>query len=479
MLQYTSFRTINAIAAGKGWALRQTDISNAYLQGWLTDLEGRPRYIYLNDPLNRTDEQGRQLYLKLLRPLYGLRQSGRLFCNELHGHLLDNGFERMPTDKCLFKKTIPRRELDHEYDGDIVDELIVGTYVDDIPHTGSSTLILDWFGKMLSKRFTINPHDTGEIKHMLGARIRQDLDRGTVTMDQTAAIVALAKAHGLDKTNASPTANGTPMTQEPLPRVERTSDEDKKDFHYLSAVGSLLHISLLTRPDISYAVGVCARHGAAYGKPHIRAVRRIIAYLYHSRNHGLVYSRSSTGDPSAHIYEAGRPPITNEAFARSITDPLHTFCDADFAGDMTKRSTTGNITYLFGGPIMWISQLQKLHALSTAESEIYSATEAVKDAAFLKLLLTSLGVRDDLPIPVHEDNAACRIMAEERLKSYNRARHYVTRIGFLQDNHGETFCFIPTDTTDMIADALTKPLCAEIFVKFRDVMVHDVTLQGT
>ena len=472
VLQYTSFRTLNAIAAGKGWALRQTDISNAYLQGWLTDLEGNPRYIYVKDPLQRVDEQGRPLYLKLLRPLYGLRQSGRLWLNELHGHLLDSGFERVPTDKCLFKISIPRRDLDPTYNGDMVDELLVGTYVDDIPHTGSSELILDWFGDMLSKRFTINPHDTGAIKHMLGARIRQDLNAGVVTMDQTAAITALAKAHGLDKTNASST-NSTPMVQEPLPRVERTSDEDK-EFHYLSAVGSLLHISLLTRPDISYAVGVCARHGAAYGKPHIRAVRRIIAYLYHSRHHGLVYSRQASGDPSAHIYQAGRPPLKDEAYLNSITDPLHTFCDADFAGDMTKRSTTGNVTYLFGGPIMWISQLQKLHALSTAESEIYSATEAVKDAAFIKLLLTSLGIRDDKPIPVHEDNAACRIMSEERLKSYNRARHYVTRLGFLQDNHGTTYLFVPTDTSDMIADALTKPLCAETFVKFRDVLVRDV-----
>ena len=101
--------------------------SNAYLQGYLTDSDGNARYIYLHDPLKRTDAQGRKQYLKLLRPLYGLRPSGRLFCNELHGHLLDNGFERMPTDKCLFVKRIPRRDLDTDYDGDIIDEIFIGT----------------------------------------------------------------------------------------------------------------------------------------------------------------------------------------------------------------------------------------------------------------------------------------------------------------------------------------------------------------
>ena len=34
--------------------------------------------------------------------------------------------------------------------------------------------------------------------------------------------------------------------------------------------------------------------------------------------------------------------------------------------------------------------------------------------------------------------------------------------------------FVQTDTSDMIADALTKPLVYDIFKKFRDIMVKDV-----
>ena len=86
-----SLRTLSAIAAGKGYKMRQCDIPNAYLQGRLADRDGNPRYIYLHDPLTRKDVQGRKFYLKLLRPLHGLRQSGRFFGNELHGHLKDIG----------------------------------------------------------------------------------------------------------------------------------------------------------------------------------------------------------------------------------------------------------------------------------------------------------------------------------------------------------------------------------------------------
>ena len=470
-----SLRTLSAIAAGKGYKMQQCDISNAYLQGHLTDRDGNPRYIYLHDPLNRKDDQGRKLYLKLLRPLYGLRQSGRLFCNELHGHLMDIGFERMPTDKCLFVKRTPRREFDTTYHGDIIDEIFIGSYVDDIPSVGSSDPILKWFHDKLRERFTINDKDTGDIRYILGARVTQDLGKGHVSMDQTAAITSLAERFNLHNSLAS-SSTRTPMAQEQLPRVKQTDDESKS-FPYLSAIGSLLHISLLTRPDISYAVGACARHGAAYGPLHIRAVKKIIKYLFITRNYGIVFKHSSKIlDSSVRLYESGRPPVKDDGtLQKCINSPLETFCDADFAGDVTRRSTSGNISFLYGGPLRWLSQLQKLYALSTAESEIYSAVEAVKDAAHLKLHLSALGVRLDEPIPVYEDNAACRIMTAQQLKSFNRARHYTTRLGFLQDQHGDTFTFVPCDTENMIADAFTKSLPADSFIKFRDTMVHDIT----
>ena len=46
-----------------------------------------------------------------------------------------------------------------------------------------------------------------------------------------------------------------------------------------------------------------------------------------------------------------------------------------------------------------------------------------------------------------------------------------TRLADLNDG---TAKFVQTDTSDMIADALTKPLVYDIFAKFRDVMVKDV-----
>ena len=481
VMSYDTFRLILSTAAGNGWAVQQVDVANAYLQGHLVDKEGKPKPLYMKDPLGRVDAQGRPYYMKLLRPLYGLRQSAFRWNQALTEHLINNGFTRAESDSCMFTINKKRSEIDSSYTGDEVDRLIIGMYVDDITFTGSSTAILDWFNEVLEARFKINPHDRGEISYMLGTRVRQDLEKGTITMDQTAAIEALAKRFKVDTTTPN-ARNCTPIGIEALPKYKEK--EKSIEFEYLSAVGSLLHISGVTRPDIAYAVGSVARHGATYGKVHVKAVKKIIAYLYHTRYHGITYRHNKAlrhHDPlrkvqEAVMYQAGRPPIMNEeGEARMREDPLRIFCDADFGGDTTMRSTTGIVTFLNCGPISWTSQLQKLQALSTTESEVYAATEAIKDAALLKVYLYDLGVRDDKPIPIHEDNSACVKMGMQHLKRFNRARHYVQRVNFLQERvWDKTAELVQTPTEEEVADILTKPLSFPLFSKFRDILVSNV-----
>ena len=103
-----------------------------------------------------------------------------------------------------------------------------------------------------------------------------------------------------------------------------------------------------TRPDIAYAVSAVASHVTKPAKKHHKAAIRILKYLGSSLGWGITYSRVKTGDPW-------------RLFAHS---------DADYAQDSkTRRSRSGKVIMMCGGPIIWGSSLQSTIALSSTESE--------------------------------------------------------------------------------------------------------------
>jgi len=163
-------------------------------------------------------------------------------------------------------------------------------------------------------------------------------------------------------------------------------------------------------------------------------------------------------------------------------DDLHVFCDADFAGGKdSARSTTGYISFLNSGAVQWKSQLQKLCALSTMESECISLCEAIKEALSLKLFLEELGCRDpDIPVTMHEDNKSARDVALSD-RAFSKARHYRTRVAFIQENchpgENQTVDLIQTPTEAQLADGLTKTLGLIGHLKFMNEVTAAPTLR--
>ena len=70
------------------------------------------------------------------------------------------------------------------------------------------------------------------------------------------------------------------------------------------------------------------------------------------------------------------------------------YVDSDFAGDLDKRRlVTGLVFTLFGGAVSWKASLQSVVALLTTEAEYIALTEAVKEAKWLRGLVSELGLR--------------------------------------------------------------------------------------
>lgn len=133
-----------------------------------------------------------------------------------------------------------------------------------------------------------------------------------------------------------------------------------------STVGPLNFGSKQTRPDIAFATSYVARYASNLNQTHIDAVDRIFAYLKGDRGKGIVYSGKH-----GH-YVIG-------------------FVDSDFAEcEDSRKSTTGWVFTLAGGPISWSSQRQKTVATSTMDAEYIACAEAAKEAVWIRTYPHSL-----------------------------------------------------------------------------------------
>ncbi|GKB37927.1 hypothetical protein Tco_0882869 [Tanacetum coccineum] len=76
------------------------------------------------------------------------------------------------------------------------------------------------------------------------------------------------------------------------PMVEKSKlDEDKEGkavdpSHYRSMIGTILYLTA-SRPDLQFAICMCARYQARPTEKHLHAVKRIFQYLKGTVNRGL------------------------------------------------------------------------------------------------------------------------------------------------------------------------------------------------
>ena len=73
----------------------------------------------------------------------------------------------------------------------------------------------------------------------------------------------------------------------------REEGEPGGGWPYREAVGSLMWLSTMTRPDISNAVRAVARHSHNPTERHWKAVLKIMEYLHGTRFLGLTFVRGS------------------------------------------------------------------------------------------------------------------------------------------------------------------------------------------
>nr|GEZ74293.1 copia protein [Tanacetum cinerariifolium] len=225
------------------------------------------------------------------------------------------------------------------------------------------------------------------------------------------------------------------------PMVEKSKlDEDREgqaveQSHYRGMICTLLYLTA-SRPDLQFAICMCARYQARPTEKHVHAVKRIFRYLRGTVNRGLWYPKDS-----------------------SVA--LTAFADADHAGCQdTRRSTSGSVLFLGERLISWSSKRQKSAAISSTEAEYIALSGCCAQILWMRSQLSDYGLVFN-KIPMYCDNKSAIALCCNNVQ-HSRSKHIDIRYHFIKEQvEQEVIELYFVNTEYQLADLFTKALGRE------------------
>ncbi|CAI5957151.1 unnamed protein product [Closterium sp. NIES-64] len=370
---------------------------------------------YFNDGIGRV--------CKLLKSLYGLKQSPLLWYLALNDVLVRAGWKKSQVDEALYCKV-----------GEDGVACWVLVYVDDLLAASSSTAMLKELKELLEAAFELR--EISPVQKYLGLEIVRDRSAGKLWLHQQGYADKLRRRF-IDEEQTGRTPK-TPVSVAAYAELTFDDEEaqERQEEEYRQKVGSLQFAATTTRPDIAFA---CSKLGSGLtvrSDQHWREVDRCLVYLANTRDTAL---------------EFGGGPESLD---------LVGYVDADDAGDKQNRTSTSGYVFVYGGAaVSWSSQRIKCATLSSTELEYVAATEAGKEGRRLCFLLAGFRQLDaGKPTVLRVDNKSA-ISVAEGMGLTGNLKHMERRQAWLQHmvKRGKfSLRYIPT--TEQPADFLTKAL---------------------
>ena len=356
-----SVRMTAAIAAKLDLKLWRIDFVGAFLNS-LTKED-----IYMKQPEGFIEPGYEDYVCKLVHTIYGTMQGAHDWYETLSKTYKDLGYTTSRADPCVrFKKE------DENY-------TITSTYTDDVFGASNNDEEEERRKKEIGGVWEIK--DVGENEYFLGMRVQQDLGSGTIRLTQRPywehTLNRFRLEHITPRNTPLPIGINLDNNMSPKTDSEKRSMDDKP---YRSVLGSVMWGQLATRPDLSFSVSLLARFQANPGIDHWNALMHVIGYIRNTLDYGLTYSRDADLSP-------------------------HAYVDADYGGCRdTRRSTSGYVFIMAGGPVTWSSKRQTTVALSTVEAEYVAMSRCAQQMVWMQSWLNEVEVKFSIPGLIHGDS---------------------------------------------------------------------------
>ena len=424
--------TVIAIATELGMHMKQIDVKSAFTQVKLPEGEA----IYLRPLPGISDPEGKGRVLKLLHHLYGHPLANAAWSKKWLEIVTKFGFKVVDRQGTVFA---------YKKDGKT---MLMATIVDDSVLAYDDVSVYEAFIKHVEREV---PIVVSELEHICGLRVKRDIERGITYVDQQEYIERKAAVFGI-------TDNGyvynTPMecNFKLGDRPEKADPELVKEAR--SIVGSLIYATL-TRPECKYA---CSKLASVVTNPtqdDIKAMRRVLQYLYDTRQTSLKFKRGGWVGPDGIRHEPNK---------------LVVYVDAGFAREESKYSQTGFTIMLNGATVYAKSGKQSQMADSTGYAETIALHEASHWVIGYRRIMENLGFPQKCATPMFEDNSAAEAFARQGMGP--KSLHYEVKYLYVHDQQTRGRLKVyKIDTKNQIADLLTKPVEWELAERLTSFML--------
>src|SRR6266702_5797983 len=313
--KFASLHAILALAAELDLEVHQMDIKSAYLNGELKE------DIHMKPPPGLDIPEG--MVLKLVKAVYGTKQGGRVWYENIRDTLKMMGYKRTEADHAVFTRV----------KGDTLS--ILALYVDDITMACKSIEVIKEDKEQLKKHYQMT--DLGKIAWILGVHVTCDCCTSWIALSQEKYTLEILEC--FRKSEACPISTPT-LANEHLTKVNSPEVDIQS---YQCAVGALMYLMLSTCPDLAYTVAALGRHSACPGNNHQHTLDCAFHYLQATSNWKLIFQRG----------------VSNGTILKG-------FVNADWASNVNNHKSTSSFVFMLArGAIIWGSKKQSAVALSS------------------------------------------------------------------------------------------------------------------
>ena len=494
--RFTTMRFIIALATMRDWGLMTGDVRQAFLHSLMT-----ANAIWM-EQARGLELMKEKLVVLLRRGLYGIPQAGALYYSHVRSAMLAQGYVCLEGDRCCYVKfTSPSgQNITHEMRSVAVhdEETIYGrprgstgpdgiaefvsdddpfglmSHIAELPPGTETHLVAYYVDDVnacesrpgMTAELCKNLRDAGlsidfygPLEDVIGWEVTRR--EGSTTVKQTSKIEQLAKRLGYvdeagklvrDVKWKSPMEDSLELSMKMM-KDSLMGEEERlflENYDIRMVLGVLLHIYCSTRPSIGVALVQVAKLVNAARMLLVEVLRRVVEYLYLTRDRGLTY-------------------------VRQADERVVVWCDASWnACPDTGRGRTGYLLIFGGAAISWGCRMQSLITLSSTESEVCALRECgseILSVRKLTVVLTPVAAKEE--IVVKEDNTSAIQFGENRGK-YERTRHMSMRWHLVRElaHRRRIIKLEHCPTLDMLADPLTKSLSGPKHERFARQMLN-------